>query len=126
MSDAEQLYGWYSDLHLQALPESYAIYATPDGREVKVTNVCHSSSDPGIYAWPDARCVGPVVNMLSDIPGNYFKQDYLKSSKQNYLKYPDRLLYRTSGDRVFIKSQNTAICDKFARLIKNITPTYDQ
>lgn len=107
MPDTEQLYGWYSDLHLQAFPKSYAIYATPDGSEVKVTNVCHSSSDPGIYAWRDARCVGPVVKLIKIPPVN-------------------RLLYSysISRDQIFIKTQDTIISDKFARLIKDINPKY--
>lgn len=110
MPNTEQLYGWYSDLHLQAFPDSYCIYETPDGSEVKVTNVRHSSSDPSGYMWRDARCIGPVAKLIKMAPVDHL--DYCV----------------ISGNRIFIKSKSRdkAIIDKFAKLIKDIAPKYNQ
>jgi hypothetical protein len=57
----ENLYGWWSDQHFRENPDCVCIYTTPNGKEVKVTQALHSDSDPGIYKWPDAHCIGPVL-----------------------------------------------------------------
>lgn len=60
----EQFYGWWSDQHERAFPGSACVWQTPDGQEVSVTNFNDSSTDPGCYQWPDARCVGPVTKPI--------------------------------------------------------------
>jgi len=46
-------------------PRGGSVYATPDGREVTVTEVRRDSSRP---MWDDAVCVGEVTRWLRDAP----------------------------------------------------------
>lgn len=59
-----RLYGWWSDQHFQAYPEQVCVYLTPNGKELKVTQVLSSDSNPDPYRWPDARCLGPVTKLV--------------------------------------------------------------
>jgi hypothetical protein len=60
----EQRYGWWSDQHEQAVPGTASAWQATDGQYVYVTKLNNSSTDPGVYKWPDAYCVGPVTKCI--------------------------------------------------------------
>ena len=81
----EQRYGWWSDQHEQAVPGTASAWQTTDGQYVYVTKLNNSSTDPGVYKWPDAYCVGPVLKCvrISDRAKRRFQEqniDYLVKS----------------------------------------------
>lgn len=56
-----KLYGFYSERHARAY--GTVIYSTPDGFQIEVTAV-YRSRTPSSYKWPDAGCVGEVVDFV--------------------------------------------------------------
>jgi hypothetical protein len=92
MTEPKPLYGWWSDQHAQAYPGQVCIYLTPEGKEVLVTQVQASDSEPDNYYWTDARCLGPVTELIKPrrIEGTLFYSWNIPPAPVSKVKEPPR------------------------------------